>query len=74
MPCEIIVAHINHGIRGRDADNDEKFVENLAEKFGYKFELKRVKLAGKSALEEKGREVRREFLKNSGKNTTRNGF
>ena len=62
LPCEIIVAHINHGIRGRDADNDEKFVKNLAEKFGLKFELKRVKLAGKSALEEKGREVRREFF------------
>ena len=61
-PCKIIVAHINHGIRGADADHDEKFVKNLAEKFGFKFELKRVKLAGESALEEKGREVRREFF------------
>lgn len=61
-PCKIIVAHINHGIRGKDSDNDEEFVKNLAEKFGLKFELKRVKLAGKSALEEKGREVRRDFF------------
>lgn len=61
-PCKIIVVHINHGIRGKDSDSDEKFVKNLAEKFGLKFELKRVKLAGKSALEEKGREVRRDFF------------
>lgn len=79
--CEIIIAHVNHGIRGRDSDNDEKFVKNLADrpslseakklmprqggatlKFELKFESKRVKLAGKSALEEKGREIRREFF------------
>lgn len=62
IPCKIIVAHINHGIRGKDSDDDEKFVKNLAGKFDLKFELKRVKLAGKSALEERGREVRREFF------------
>ncbi|MBI4994255.1 tRNA lysidine(34) synthetase TilS [Candidatus Peregrinibacteria bacterium] len=62
MPCKIIIAHVNHGIRGREADKDEKFVKNLAEKFGHKFEAKRVKLAGKSAVEENGRKIRREFF------------
>ena len=62
LPCEIIVAHVNHGIRGAASNNDEKFVKKLAKKHGLKFEVKRVKLAGKSALEERGRIVRREFF------------
>lgn len=61
-PCRIIVAHVNHGIRGREALHDEKFVEKLAEKYGFKFEPKRVKLAGKTGLEERGRDIRREFF------------
>lgn len=60
-PCKIIVAHVNHGIRGHDADKDEKFVKNLAKKNGLKFEVHCVKLVGKSALEEKGRQIRRNF-------------
>ena len=62
VPYKIIVAHVNHGIRGRKADRDEKFVKNLALQYGLKFEVKRVKLAGKNALEERGRNIRREFF------------
>jgi len=33
------VAHINYGLRGQDSDKDEKFVKNLAEKYGLTFNL-----------------------------------
>lgn len=62
VPCKIIVAHVNHGIRGAAAAHDENFVKNLAKQYGLKFEIKRVKLAGKTHLEELGREVRHEFF------------
>ena len=53
MPCKIIVAHINQGIRGSDADNDEKFVKNLAEKFE-QFGLKRNKIGGEKRFGREG--------------------
>lgn len=58
----IVVAHVNHGVRGKEADDDEKFVRNLAKAHGLKFEVKRVKLAGLSGVEERGRAIRREFF------------
>lgn len=58
----IIIAHVNHGIRGKAADADEKFVRQLAKSYGLKCEVKRVKLAGKTHQEEIGRKVRREFF------------
>lgn len=61
-PCRIIVAHINHGIRGAASDADEKFVKELAKLHGLKCEVKRVKLAGKTHQEELGRKIRREFF------------
>lgn len=62
-PCKIIVAHVNHGIRGRDALLDEKFVKNLAESLSLKCFVKKAKLTG-PGLEEKGRILRREFFEN----------
>lgn len=62
IPCTILVAHVNHGIRGKDAQRDEKFVADLAKKLGHTFFVKRVKLAGKTGQEAKGRTVRREFF------------
>lgn len=61
-PPRIVVAHVNHGIRGHDADKDEAFVRALAKSHSLKCEIKRVKLAGKSNIEELGRGVRRGFF------------
>lgn len=64
---KLFVAHLNHSIRGKDADNDEKFVKDLSEKYGFKFYSKRVdvpefaKTFGLS-LEEAGRILRYEFF------------
>lgn len=58
----IVVVHINHGIRGKASDADEKFVRQLAKSYGLKCEVKRVKLAEKTHQEELGRKIRREFF------------
>lgn len=58
----IVVVHINHGIRGKASDADEKFVRQLAKFYGLKCEVKRVKLAKKTHQEELGRKIRREFF------------
>lgn len=40
---ELIIAHVNYGLRGRESDEDEKFVDNLAEKYGLKIEKLKLK-------------------------------
>ena len=38
MPCSnLTVAHMNHGIRGEEANKDEAFVRNLCKQFGLSF-------------------------------------
>ncbi|MBW6485909.1 MAG: tRNA lysidine(34) synthetase TilS [Syntrophobacterales bacterium] len=64
---KITVAHLNHGLRGDDADRDEDFVRILSEKRNIAFITKRVdvrerqKKTGKS-MEESSREERYRFL------------
>src|SRR5690606_27986762 len=71
----IFVAHLNHGVRGKEALADEKFVENLAKELNLPFFSKRVnmdKYAEEKGLssEEAGRALRygffREILKEIG--------
>lgn len=59
---KLIVAHVNHGLRGADSDADEMFVRNLAKSYGLTCEVKRVKITGSSCIEERGRELRRTFF------------
>src|SRR3989338_6604496 len=61
-PCKIIVAHVNHGLRGKAADRDENFVKKMAARHGLTFETKHVKLKGKTHLEERGRVARKTFF------------
>lgn len=61
------LAHINHGLRGRDSGRDSEFVKDLAGRFGIPFYNKTVnvkRLAQKKclSLEEAARQVRYEFL------------
>ncbi|MNI15189.1 tRNA(Ile)-lysidine synthase [compost metagenome] len=35
----LVCAHVNHGIRGQESDQEAEFVRNLAEKLGIPFEL-----------------------------------
>ena len=67
LGCEIALAHVHHGLRGKAADADARFVAALAEKIGAPFFLGRfdvraeAKKTGES-LEMAARRVRRDFL------------
>jgi tRNA(Ile)-lysidine synthase len=72
LRCEIVVAHFNHALRGKDSDKDEEFVRKLSGKLGLKFESGKWKAkrsattnaANKENLEQAARDARYEFLGN----------
>lgn len=57
---EVAAAHLNHGLRGAAADEDELFVERLAETLHISFFRKKVSLEG--SLEAAGRVARKQFF------------
>ena len=62
---EIIVVHVNHLLRGENAENDEKYVRELCEKYHlicevYRENVELIAKKRKESLEEAGRNVRRE--------------
>jgi tRNA(Ile)-lysidine synthase len=59
-PEDIVVAHVNHGIRG-DAADDELFVGGLAVAYGASFESVRLNL-GANSSEDTARQARYKFL------------
>ena len=67
LGCKIALAHVHHGIRGKAADADARFVAALAKNLGAPFFFGRfdvraeAKKTGES-LEMAARRVRREFL------------
>ena len=57
IPFEVIVVHINHGLRGETARRDEEFVENLCRQYHLPIEICREDVElfaqkGKQSLEE----------------------
>lgn len=61
------VCHINHMIRGKYANRDEKFVESICQDYGLNFHIKRVNmdeyaLENKISSEQAGREIRYSFF------------
>ena len=62
-PFTIVIAHINHGLRGKASDLDEVFVKKLARKYKLPFESLRVNLKKeKGNIEETGRNIRYQFF------------
>jgi tRNA(Ile)-lysidine synthase len=61
LDYEVSVAHLNHGFRGAESDEDEEFTRRLAGRLGVPFYSKRVSLM-KPSLEAAGREKRKEFF------------
>ena len=64
---ELVVAHVHHGLRGKDADTDAEFVEGICRDWQIPFYIKKVnvkELASKWGLseEEAGRKVRYDFF------------
>jgi len=61
---ELLVAHINYGLRGRDSDNDEIFVRELAQKYNLKIEVLNAKKESKiSSTENNLRNIRYDFFR-----------
>ena len=63
----LIVAHLNHCLRGSESDGDEAFVRELAAYYGLPCEVDRADVQGisrrdKLSLEEAGRMARHAFL------------
>lgn len=57
------VAHLNHGLRGRAADNDARFVENMAGRLNLRFHGRQVRLdPSAGSLEASGRQARYAFF------------
>lgn len=60
LNLSIVLAHLNHGMRGKESDQDEKFVKKLAKKWGVLIEAK--KLDQKPKNENEARIARYAFL------------
>lgn len=64
----IFIAHVNHGVRGEEALEDERYVENTARKLGLPYYSKKVNMdeyakEKKMSSEEAGRELRYGFFR-----------
>ena len=64
---EVVAVHVNHGLRGADADADEAFVKQFCAERDVPLEIYLSDVAAvakerKQSTEEAGREVRREFF------------
>ncbi len=64
---EISVAHINHQLRGEESDQDQKFVEKLAEDYGiecfvHAADVKAFMVEHKASLQVGAREIRYKFF------------
>lgn len=64
----LLVLHVNHCLRGEDADRDEKFVEELAKERGFEFysekaDIRQIACERKMTEEEAGRYVRYQIMR-----------
>ena len=57
---ELIVTHVNYGLRGKDSEKDEELVRKLAKKHSLPIEILKVGKVGKS--EDKLRKIRYDFF------------
>lgn len=63
----MVAVHVNHGIRGLEADADEAYVKKFCKELGvvcesYYADVELISKKWKQSTEEAGREVRREFF------------
>lgn len=64
------VAHFNHKLRGKESDQDERFVEAIAASFGFPFHRAEGDVASvRDNLEQAARRARREFFAGLMKNS-----
>lgn len=64
----LYVAHVNHGVRGKEADEDEEYVRKVSNKLGIPFYSIKIDMSNyakenKLSEEEAGREIRYNFFR-----------
>jgi tRNA(Ile)-lysidine synthase len=59
---DLIIAHVNYGLRGKNSQEDEKFVKNLEEKYALKIAVLKPKIKAKNNLEDNLRNIRYDFF------------
>jgi len=67
FPLQLVLAHMNHCLRGDESDGDELFAMNMAQKYALPLEISRVDVKAlaaeqKLSLEEAGRNARRTYF------------
>jgi len=67
LSLRVIVAHLNHKLRGKESDADARWVSSLARKLGYRAKIKAVSVGTRATrqrenLEQAARNARYEFL------------
>jgi len=72
LAIEIVVAHLNHKLRGKSGAADARFVSSLAKRLGYQVVVRAVDVGAKAAsgrdnLEQAARRARYEFLSKTGR-------
>ncbi len=68
LPVGIRAAHVNHGLRGEESENDQRFVAGLCEELGVPLTIRRLTgmMAERGNLEERLRRQRYRLLKELG--------
>lgn len=66
LPLTVHLAHLNHGLRGAESDEDEEFCREFARKHGLDLEVEKAAIAAPrrhgTSLEAAAREIRYDFL------------
>ena len=67
MDFRMVAVHVNHGLRGEEADADERYVKEFCQQLGipcetYHADVELFSKTWKQSTEEAGREVRRAFF------------
>ncbi|OGQ35302.1 MAG: tRNA lysidine(34) synthetase TilS [Deltaproteobacteria bacterium RIFCSPHIGHO2_12_FULL_43_9] len=61
LTSDLIVAHVNHGLRGKDSDRDAEFAKNMAKEYGFPFYGKKIDIAHlQTVLQGSPQEIARE--------------